>query len=218
MEAGAGVKTVLERLTFYKEGQGIVGFIRVLLLVLCAMLLLVVGYKVKNPPQPVYFAITPAGAMVKVSPLSDPILSDAAVTQWAATAVQRAFSFDYVHWRDRLSDISGSFTPEGYLFFLAALRDSNALETVKQLKMVVSADITGVPSVIDRAVMSGRYTWKIMMPMLIKYQNINQTIPQPLSVIVIVQRVSAADFPDRIAINNFMPAPGAKVGPTLRGV
>ena len=56
-----------------------------------------------------------------------------------------------------------------------------------------------------QSVLDGVYVWKIQIPVMITYTNVNKTIHQPLSVTVIVERVPVQDNPNQIAINQFLP-------------
>lgn len=197
-----GLDLVVVRNEFYRDG-----YYRVLfcVLVLLAMNILLVGmvyHRWTNPPAPQYFAATADGRVIKVQALSDPSLTDDFVLQWTANAVHKAFTMDFIHWREQLQDASNNFTPDGWTYFSDTLKKSDNLKTLAELKMVSNAVITGAPQVIQKAVVDGHYAWSIKLPMLITYSSSAKTISQPVKVTVIVLREPVQYYPQKIAINN----------------
>ena len=67
--------------------------------------------------------------------------------------------------------------------------------------------------VLKQEVLDGRYVWEVSLPILVTYVNTERTIPLPMKVTLIVERVSPQDNPAGIAINQFLPVvQGSKVG------
>lgn len=201
------LELILMRNAFYRDSyrRALVAFL--LLILINVFLAGAIAYRFVHPPEPQYFATTADGRMIKWHPLNDPVVSDDFVLQWSANAVRRAFSLDYVHWRQQLQNASNDFTPAGWKYFLASLKQSNNLKTLTDLKMVSDAQITGAPQVLEKEVINGVYAWKIQMPILVTYTNSDRTIPMPMNVTLIVLRVPVQQDPNRIAINNFLPVP-----------
>ena len=72
--------------------------------------------------------------------------------------------------------------------------------------MVSDVKITKAPVIEQSTVVSGHYAWKISMSIMVTYTNSsNDTINMPFDVSLIVIRESVENYPDRIAINNFLP-------------
>ena len=136
------LELILLRNSFYRDNyrRAIIGFL--ILVVINCLLLGAIVYKISSPPKPQYFATTASGRMINWHPLTDPAVPDSFVTQWAANAVRKAFSLDYIHWRHQLQEASDNFTNYGWKTFLAALKKSNNLTTLTSLKMVSNAKIT----------------------------------------------------------------------------
>ena len=200
-----GLVTVLSRNDFYRDAYRRVVFALTLLFFLDCGLAIAIVFKYFNPPEPQYFATTPEGVIIQIHSLSDPTVTDSYVTQWAANAVRLAFSTDYIHWQRQLQDASVNFTPDGWTYFLNALKASNNLDTLTNLKMVSSAALTEAPKITEKGVIGGRYVWKIQMPILVTYTDGKQNIPMTWNVTLIVVRMPVSDYPQRIAINNFLP-------------
>lgn len=202
---GGGLALILHRNAFYRDAYRRVLCVLFLLLIVNAILALAIGYKVTHPPVPQYFSMTPDGRMISQNPLNDPAVSDDFVLQWASNALRKSFSLDYMHWRDQLQTASNYFTPEGWKYFLQSLKQSNNLTTLTNLKMVSDAQITGAPQIMEKAVLNGVYAWKIQIPILVNYSNVERNIQMPMEITLIVLRVPVEQNPNRIAINNFLP-------------
>jgi intracellular multiplication protein IcmL len=202
----SGLALVLARNGFYRDAYRRVVIVLAVLFFVNVGLLGAVLIKAFTPAKPQYFATTADGRMLNSHKLSDPVVTDSFVTQWVANSVRRAFSVDYVHWRKQLQDASVNFTPDGWRYFLGALKSSNNLNTLLAKKMVSSAVVTSAPQITAKMVVSGHYAWKVEMPLLITYTDGKGTTQNmPWKVTVIVLRMPVKDYPQRIAINNFLP-------------
>jgi len=200
-----GLELVLLRNAFYRDHYRRALMALLLLVVLNVLLVCGIVYKISNPQPPQYFATTAEGRMINVHPLNDPVVTDSYVLQWTANAVRHSFSQDYLHWRAQLQQASSSFTPSGWHYFLDSMQKSNNLKTLISLKMVSNAEITGAPRIQEKEVVGGHYAWKINMPVVVTYSNAQRTITVPMDVTLIVLRMPVKDYPQRIAINNFLP-------------
>ena len=204
-EQQQGLELVLLRNAFYRDHyhRALLAFL--LLLLINVLLISGIVYKITHPQPPQYFATTAEGRMINIHPLSDPVVTDSYVLQWTANAVRSAFSQDYLHWREQLQQVSDNFTPSGWRYFLNSMQKSNNLKTLISLKMVSNAEITGAPSIQEKEVVGDHYAWKIDIPIVVTYNNAQRTITVPMDVTLIVLRMPVQDYPQRIAINNFLP-------------
>ncbi len=196
---------ILLRNAFYRDGYRLGILALVIVLIIDCALAGLLFYQIKHPPAPQYFAMTADGRMIKNYRLDDPVFPDDHILQWSADAVRQAFSLDFVHWSAQLQVASNKFSNDGWKYFLEALKKSNNLETLTQLKMVSNAEITGAPKLVQKTMLGGRYLWKVQLPILVTYSNAAQSIPVPMDVTLIVMRVPVEENPERIAINNFLP-------------
>ncbi len=201
----SGLVLVVERNEYYRDGYQKVFIAVLFLLVINAILVGGIVYKMLTPPQPQYFAATADGKIINFHPLSDPVVSDDFVAQWSANAVRRAFSLDFMHYREQLQQSSGDFTPSGWQYFVTALKQSNNLKTLTDLKMVSDAEITGAPQILEKDLVDGVFAWKVEMSILVTFTNDKQNIPMPMKVTLIVLREPVNNYPSQIAINNFLP-------------
>jgi intracellular multiplication protein IcmL len=200
-----GLDIVVMRNIFYRDNYRRTLFALLLVIVINCVLAGTIMYRFVNPPAPQYFATNGSGRLIHWHPLTDPVVSDSYVLQWAASAVRRTFSLDYMHWRQQLQDASAYYTPGGWKNFLLAMKPSNNLNTLTSLKMVANAKITGAPQLLEKEVVGGRYAWKVEVPILVTFDNKTRSIPMPMKVVLIILRVPIQKNPQRIAINNFLP-------------
>ena len=174
----------------------------------------VIFYQASNQPQAKYFATSSDGRITPLSPLSQPVVSTSALLQWANQAAVAAYTYNFVTYRKQLQEASEYFTPEGWRNYEKALQGSRNLETVLARKLVVTAVATGAPVVLDQGRIRGRYAWKVQMPVLVSYQSATTTYQQPLTLTLVVVRVSTLNVPKGIAIAQFYASEtgGARMG------
>lgn len=206
-----GLKLVLERHAFYNDKYRLSLIVLLLLSILNICLIAGVVYNVTHPTPPEFFATTADGRIINVHPLSDPVVTDDFILQWSADVARAAFNLDFVNWKEELQRLTSKFTPSGWAWFLQQLKTSNNLTTIQNLKMVADAKITGAPQLLRKAVVGGHYGWEVQIPLLVTYQSQRKTITQAVMLTMVILRMPVKDYPQRIAVNNFIADTGARV-------
>lgn len=163
-------------------------------------------YLLTHPPQPRYFATTVDGRISPLIPLDQPNVSQSALLQWANTAAIAAYTYNFVNYRQALQEASAYFTPDGWAAFMEALESSNNLTAVQAKKLVVSAVATGAPVILQQGLLSGIYSWRVQMPMLVTYQSASQFSRQSIIVTMLITRISTLNSPQGIGIAQFVAA------------
>lgn len=137
-----------------------------------------------------YFA-TEAGRITPLYPTDKPVWSESDVRQFGADTVSRAFTLDFVHYRDQMTAASPDFSEEGFTGYNQALTTgSNILALVKDKRMNLTNTVE--PGVITRrGVVGGRYTWEFQYPVTLRLQGQNSSTP-PLRYIFTL-RIQQAD-------------------------
>jgi len=155
--------------------------------------------------RPVYFATTSDGRIINIVPLSEPYLSPAQVTAWAAATAQNVMRFGYHDYRERLQQISSNFTSTGWDSFNKALKEANFIDAIQTRKLVVTMDINGAPEIQSNFERNGVYTWIVEFPVTIKFDG--NLPPQPINTTLRLQivRVSTLQNPDGISIEQWVP-------------
>lgn len=197
-----GLEMVVTRNNFYRDHYYFTLFAVLLVLAINVFLGFMIFYKWQHPAEPQYFATSADGRIIKVHALDDPAVSDDFVVQFASETLQKSFSLDYMHWKAQLQEAQNNFTPDGWNYFTDALKKSNNLKTLVELKMVSNVEMTGAPEIVTKAVVGGHYAWNIQVPVLLTFTNGKKTIRTPINFTVIVLRESAQYYPQKIAINN----------------
>ena len=161
-------------------------------------------YLFTHRPSPEYFATNSEGRIVKLFPLSQPVVSNSYLSSWVNQAAVAAYTYNFVNYRSQLQAASEYFTPEGWRTFEAALASSRNLQTVISRKLVATAVATGAPVIEDQRVIAGRYSWRVSLPLLIKYESASANYRQSLVLRMIIVRVPTVDNPRGIAVQQFV--------------
>ena len=197
------LEVVALRNEFYRDNYRRALMVLLVLVLTNVCLVGVVYYFISHKPAPVYFAVTQDGSLTKMYALSEPIVSQSELLAWANSAVVDAYTFNFLNWRKEFQKISELFTPNGWENFSAELQRTKTLDLILKEKLSATAVATGAPTIANQAVLNGRYTWQVTMPILVTYESKNVKIPQPLMVTLNIRRVSTLDTPRGIAIESF---------------
>lgn len=202
--AQQALKEVRLQEKFTRDGQQKLMFAMLLAVAVIFILGSMLAYIVMHPPEPKYFATSVNGRITPLTALNEPNQSDSAVLQWANQAAIAAFTYNFVNYRDELEATSVFFTAEGWQQFLEALQDSNILDQVKAKKLIVSAVATRAPIILQKGVLSGRFSWRVQMPILVTYQSASEFFQQNNVVTMLITRISTLDSPRGIGIAQFV--------------
>ncbi len=203
------VELVRLRNNFYRDNYRRLVSALLVLLVIIVMLIGTIFYQIINRPEPRYFATTVDGRIMQLFPLSESMLSPGELLQWAHRAAIAAYTYNFVNYRDAMQQLQNQFTPAGWKYYEDALKVSRNLEMVIAKKLVVSSVATGTPIILDQAVIDGRYSWKVQIPLLVSYQSPNEQTQKPVIVMMIISRVPTVDMPKGIAIVSFVVSEGS---------
>lgn len=200
----SALEVVMNRNYFYRDSYRRVVAFSLLLLLSNIICIGIIFWVVSHPTKPAYFATDNAGKITPLYSLSQPIISQSSLLEWASRATVTAYSYNFVEYEKQLQRASDFFTPRGWKNFNKALRSSRNLETVIAKKLVATAVPTGAPVIINRGVLGGAYSWKVKMPILVNYQSASTRIQQSLVIIMIIKRVPNVNDPKGIAIDQFI--------------
>jgi len=184
----------------YRRAIKCIIFLSVLAVVLASIL---IGLIITTPRSK-YYATTTAGQVIPMHSLSEPVITNSYLLQWASLATRTAFNLDFVHYKDQLNRAESDFTPDGWKKFLSALEESSLLKTVIDKKLQMSAIVSGTPVIVSTGVIHGRFTWRLQLPILITFTSANQTSKLKWMVTMNVQRISTLDAYKGIQISDFI--------------
>ncbi len=166
------------------------------------------GYVWMHSTVYITVAATPDGRLVPLTPLDEPIMSDAALRNWTVAAVTEAFTLGHHDWRLRLAAVRESFTDAGYESFLEGLNESLFLDRLRDNLQVASAVAQGAPVVTDTRFFQGRLGWAIEFPLLVTFSAGARSVSQDLIARVLVMRVPLSERPAGIGIEQLIAGKG----------
>ncbi len=202
--ADGTLEMVMLRNNFYRDNFHRCIFVLIVSIVVNLVSIFGMYYAFSHQPSPKYFATNPQGRIMRLYPLSVPMVSNSYILSWANQAAVAAYTYNFVNYRGQLQKASDYFTPQGWKGFEQALASSRNLQTVIARKLVATAVATGSPVIEDQRVIAGRYSWRISLPVLIKYESASTRYKQSLVLRMIVVRVPTVDNPSGIAIQQFI--------------
>ena len=149
-------------------------------------------------------AATPDGRVIEMTPLDEPIMSDAALRNWTVSAVTEAFTLGHHDWRLRLAAIRPHFTDDGYESFVASLEESLFLDRLRDNFQVAAAVATGAPVITAVHVFDGKAAWAIEFPLLVTFRAGSRRASQDLLARALVMRVPLSDRATGIGIQQLI--------------
>ena len=147
------------------------------------------GYVYLHSTVYITVAATPDGRLVPLTPLDEPIMSDAALRNWTLSAVTEAFTLGHHDWRMRLAGVRESFTDAGYESFLRGLDESLFLNRLRDNLQVASTVAQGAPVITETRLVRGRVGWVIEFPILVTFSAGSKVSNQALVAKALVMRV-----------------------------
>lgn len=160
-----------------------------------------------HPPQPRFFYTDGKGTPYEITPLDAPVMSEADLLTWTVQSIVAAYTVNFKEYRDQLSRAAKHFTIDGWNSFGTAFLKTGNLDEIKRARLVASAQPERAATIRDRAIINGRLTYKIELPLIVSYENENQSNTQHLLVTVLVVRDVVTSHPDGIAIDQINAPP-----------
>lgn len=176
----------------------------VILSAMAVVLLLIWVGLIVTTPQPKYYATTTAGQVVPMHPLSEPVVTNDYLLQWASLATRTAFNLDFVHDKAQLDKAKSDFTPQGWRQFMDAMNHSGLLETVESKKLEMNAVVSGSAVILSTAIIHGRFTWRVQLPILMTFTSASASSQAHWLVTMNIERTSTLEAYKGIQINDFV--------------
>ncbi|MCT4574856.1 MAG: DotI/IcmL family type IV secretion protein [Alphaproteobacteria bacterium] len=202
------VQVIMTRNKFYQDGYRVmqkVAFYEAL-----AILAMIVAFIVMfafSRPQDKFFATTPDGKLIKLAPLSDPLLQKSAILSFASESAVDVLTFGFHDYRKRLQDASENFTKNGWDSFLTALKDASYIKTITENRQVISAIPLAPPVVIAEGLSGGVYKWNIEVPINLSIESGSQIASRKILVKMVVARRTQVKHEKGLGIDQWVTAP-----------
>lgn len=186
------ITLILKRNAYYRKlylRALIAAFLGVWVIVGLVFILITI---VREPSQPLYFPIDPAGHLIDETPLNRPNMPPDQIKAWVIKVVESASTFNFVNYRSQLQDLSRYFTDRGLTTFKKALSVEGLIQAVVQRKWIMTARVSGDITIMQEGLLNGSYAWKFSLPLLVTtwsppYDSNSKGLT-PLKVVVIVAR------------------------------
>lgn len=199
------LETVVTRNAFYRDGYRFwmkVAFTQAIALVL---VLVALAFSIAvSRPQDRFFATTADGRLIRMQPLDEPNMNDAAIISWASRASSDVMTFGFHDYQRRLQENSAYFTRRGWQTFSEALAKARIMEGVEQAQQVVTATISAAPVIVQQGLSAGIYRWVVQVPLTVTYQSGTEKQNTELSLQLTIVRVSTLDSPSGVGIQQWI--------------
>jgi intracellular multiplication protein IcmL len=169
MDTHDALTLVFERNRFYRRQYLLALFAFAISLCAIVVLILMLGYLIRNPRNPIYFATDNVSRLIYIVPVDEPNMPTSEVYAWSIDAVQRILSYDFMNYRSQLQGSQKYFTELGWNTYKEAFTASNNLPSVLENRMIVLARVIAQPEVVKQGLLGGAYAWQLKMPVLIIY-------------------------------------------------
>jgi len=196
-------ETTKYRNKFYRDAyKGILGMLFLSTLIMIGLVIAIM-YLALNQPEPSYFATTEDGKIVTLDPLSNPNVRPKVLLRWAGRSAVSSYSFDFVNFDKQLDSARQHFTTSGWRHFSTSLAESNMETNVKQNQLFVSAVVSGTPVIVNQGSLGGRYSWRVQVPLLVKYQSADSKVQTPYIIDMLIVRTATLDSAEGIGVEEF---------------
>ena len=164
----------------------------------------VVGLVLRDRPVDRAYAATPDGRVIELTPLEQPVMSQAALRSWVVRALSEALTMGHHDYRLRLGQVAEFFTDEGYESYTEQLGKSQVLERIREYRQVAAAVAREVPVITKASKWKGRGMWTLEVPMALTFYAGNRKETVHLLVSVLVMRVKREERPAGIGIQQIV--------------
>src|SRR3989338_8658490 len=139
------------------------------MIIVCAIFSAVLAWMCFDQQQPAYYAAVTTGEVVPMHALSEPVVTQDFVIEWAALTGRMIYNLSFDTYQQQLAAIQDRFTPEGWAKIMGALKASGMIDELTNSRVIISAVVSGPPVVLAQLILHGRYTWRVQMPVLVTY-------------------------------------------------
>ncbi len=141
-----------------------------------------------------YIMTNNMGRLLPLVPLAQPNREDDEIGRWAVDAVTRAYTFDFVNYRQQFTATQETLTGVGWDGFVDSLKKSNNFVAITDNRYVTTAVPNGPAHVRDVGPSHGadgsvRYVWEVSFPMLLTFRSSRQSTSMDVQAVATVVRM-----------------------------
>jgi intracellular multiplication protein IcmL len=197
--------TVITRNIFYRDGYR--NLVKLAIIQGLVILVLIISLAITiavSRPQDRFFATTSDGRLIRMIPLNESNMTDAAIISWAARASSDVMTFGFHDHQKRLQETSIYFTRRGWQSFTEALSRARIIESVEANQQVVTAAPQRAPVIVQQGLVAGIYRWILEVPLVVTYQSGTAQQSSNLTINMVIVRVSTLDNPAGVGIQQWV--------------
>lgn len=172
---------------------------------LLSLVIAILAFYMRAPQR--YFVYSPSNVETELFPLNEPNVTPSSLIKWATMAATSAYTLDFYQYQANIDALREFFTTDGYAKYLQSLDASDSLSRIISEKLIVSAVATDTAVILQEGELSGVYTWRLQIPLLLSYQGASESSVQKTIVVsLIITRVPTTDAPKGIGIAQILDA------------
>lgn len=164
-------------------------------------------YEFKSQKVPYYRAVYKKDGktyLIRMTPLSSPVISRQNLLEWAGEAAVAAYTYDVANYQNELQNVMDKyFTKSGGEAFMQSFQTSGALDNLLSKKLVVTAVVNGAPLILKEGSLLGQRTWRVQIPLLVNYQSASELETDSYVVSMLITRIPTTDKATGIGISQF---------------
>jgi len=160
-----------------------------------------------RPDGRTYFASDGIVDPVPMKPLNEPLVSEPMLLDWTASAVLRAYSINFVTYRETSQIARRAFTDDAWNSWAGSFISTGNLKKITEARLTTRAVPVQTPTIREQDVVNGRQAWVIEFPMLLSYENVNEISKETVLIQATVMRTDDPKFPRGIAIVQLIAGP-----------
>lgn len=203
--AARPLDTVITRNIFYRDGyRNLVKLAIVQGLVILVLIISLAITIAVSRPKDRFFATTADGRLIRMIPLDQSNMTDAAIISWASRAASDVMTFGFHDHQKRLQETSVYFTRRGWQSFTEALDKARIIESVEANQQVVTAAPQRAPVIVQQGLVAGIYRWIVEVPLVVTYQSGTAQQSSNLTINMVIVRVSTLDNPAGVGIQQWV--------------
>jgi intracellular multiplication protein IcmL len=202
--AEESLQFVTLREEFYRDSLGKLVAIIISIIVAIILVIGISLYLFLDKPKPIIFRVSEDFRVIPPVALDQEYLSKPDLFQWVANVLPKLFTYDFINYNDQLKDNAQYFTPAGWEIFLTQLNNYAQNNDIQTNKLFTNAMPANAPSLYNRGIVSGRFTWQIIIPISITYAGTNPPPNKTVTFQLSVVRVPTLNNLDGVAIDNMV--------------
>lgn len=200
-DSSSGLVAVVEKRDWEHNGYLLMSKIAIISCIVSILCLAITFYVIKHATKHTYFAATPDGRIIKMIPLNEASLSQAALSNWIARQAVKLYNISYVEYKDQLAKYRTKFTMAGWNSLDNNQSLKPYLDYVIANKAIVTGAVDGAPVLSQIKVINGIIHAEYQVPIIVTYHIGTVKITQHHLMKIFVVRRPQTKHPSGFAID-----------------